>query len=361
MVSIPVITDPQGTERTSLKPWEKFSMKLIKDERDLPFVPLIVKISLTMIPIGIILFVPGIPSWLWYTLAVVYLYLNNLYFKGPFGLMMHCTCHRPFFKKEYEALNKYIPWFLAPFFGHTPETYYAHHIGMHHSENNLEDDISSTMEYKRDSFRDFMRYFSNFFFKGIFQLVGYHRLRKTWPFFVPRIVLGELSFYLMVIILSIVNFPATLVVFILPFLIFRFITMMGNWGQHAFVDPDDPTNLYKSSITCINVKYNHKCWNDGYHISHHLRPAMHWTLHPKHFLDNLDEYKKNDALVFDGLDFLGVFVKLMNKKYDELADHVVNLGNYSSKEEIIAMLKKRTQYIPFSSVEEEPAAPKVAS
>ena len=59
--------------------------------------------------------------------------------------------------------------------------------------------------------------------------------------------------------------------------------MMGNWTQHAFVDGEDPGNAYKNSITCINVKYNKKCWNDGYHISHHIRPAMHWTEHPTFF------------------------------------------------------------------------------
>ncbi len=80
--------------------------------------------------------------------------------------------------------------------------------------------------------------------------------------------------------LSFVNFPATLVVFILPFVISRIIMMVGNWAQHAFIDAGDPSNHYKNSITCINTKYNHKCWNDGYHISHHVKPNMHWTEHP---------------------------------------------------------------------------------
>ncbi len=349
------ITDPQFASKSNYQNWEKLALKFILDERDLPFVPLILRISIFMIPAGLALFIPGLPSWLWWSFALIYLYLNNLYFKGPFGLMMHCTSHRKFVRKEYGWMNYYIPWFLAPFFGHTPETYYAHHIGMHHAENNLDEDISSTMEYKRDSFRDFMRYFANFFFRGIFQLVGYHQGKKTWPFFVPRIILGELSFYVLCIGLSFVNFPATLVVFIIPFLIFRFITMMGNWAQHSFVDPDDPTNLYRSSITCINVKYNHKCWNDGYHISHHLRPGMHWTLHPQHFQDNLETYRSNDALVFDGLDFLQVFVLLMRKRYDTLAQHVVDLGNYQSEEEVIDMLKKRTRYIPFRTLSAVPA------
>jgi len=349
MTSLGTITDPTFVAKNKYSWWEKMALQFIRDERDLPFIPLLFKITFTLIPLAILLYIPGLPAWAWWTAAAAYFLINNFVFKGPFGLMLHCTSHRPFFKKEYEWMNKYIPWVLAPFFGNTPETYYAHHIGMHHAENNLEDDISSTMEYRRDSFSEFLRYFGNFFFKGIFQLLSYHRSKKrNW--FLPRIILGEYGFFLMCILLSLVNFPATLVVFILPFFIFRLITMMGNWTQHAFVDPDDPENLYKSSITCINVKYNHKCWNDGYHISHHIRPSMHWTQHPKHFLDNLDEYRKNEAIVFDGLDFLPVFYHLMRKRYDVLAAHLVDLGNFENEEQAIAMLKKRTRFIPFASM-----------
>ncbi|MEM9922039.1 MAG: fatty acid desaturase, partial [Bacteroidota bacterium] len=103
---------------------------------------------------------------------------------------------------------------------------------------------------------------------------------------------------------------------------------------------------YKNSITCINVKYNHKCWNDGYHISHHQKPAMHWTKHPEFFQKTLHEYAENKAVVFDGIDFLQVFVKLMRRDYDSLAENMLNIDNtFSSKEEAIALLKERTQKI----------------
>ncbi len=338
------ITDPMSSTKDHYHALDRFFLGLIRDERDLPFIYLTLRITFLMMIPGILLFF--LSGWIWWVVAIVYLYLNNLYFKGPFGLMLHCTSHRPFFKKEYHALNYYLPWIVAPFFGHTPETYFVHHIGMHHAENNLEEDESSTMGYQRDDFNEFMRYFWSFFFVGLFELYRYHQKRNR-KHFLTRILAGEISFYLMVIALSLINFPATLVVFILPFLIFRFITMMGNWSQHSFVDPDEPDNLYKSSITCINVKYNHKCWNDGYHISHHIRPNMHWTEHPSHLLNNKESYAQNQALIFDGLDFLQVFVLLMRKRYDVLASHLVNIdGMFSSEKEAIALLKRRTSPIP---------------
>ena len=341
-----LITDPKSSTKTKYHALDRFFIGMIRDERDLPFIYLTLRISLTMIPIGIGLYFAS--GWIWWVMAAIYFYLNNLFFKGPFGLMLHCTSHRPFFKQSYQIFNYYLPWIVAPFFGHTPETYFVHHIGMHHVENNLEDDESSTMPYQRDSFRDFMRYFGDFFFRGIFELYHYHKKRNRKQF-MKRMVTGEIAYYIVVITLSFINFPATLIAFILPFLIFRFITMLGNWAQHAFIDVDDPENLYKSSITCINVKYNHRCWNDGYHISHHIRPNMHWTEHPKHFLTNLDDYAKNKAIVFDGLDFLQVFIHLMNKRYEKLADHLVNINEtFGSKEEAIQALKARTQKIPFA-------------
>ena len=343
MKSLEIITDPVFQKPAAYNGLDRFFLRLIRDERDLPFVHLTLRISLFMLPLAILLYLPFIDGWLWWTIAAGYFFLNNLYFKGPFGLMLHCTSHRPFFK--YNWMNYYLPWVIAPFFGNTPETYYIHHIAMHHVENNLEEDISSTMHYQRDSFSDFLKYLGNFLFFAVFQLYDYQKAKKRYRF-LPRLIVGELSFYGLCLLLCLVDVGATVVVFILPYVIFRIITMVGNWTQHTFVDPDEPDNLYKSSINCINVKYNHRCWNDGYHISHHIRPRLHWTRHPQEFQKNVDQYAANEAIVFDGLDFLQVFYFVMRRRYDVLAHHFVNLeGRYESEEEVIQMLKYRTQKI----------------
>lgn len=337
------ITDPFDSRKSHYNAFERAVLPALKDERDLPFIHLMLRISLTMIPLGVGLYFAS--GWLWWLLAAAYFYLNHLYFKGPFGLMLHCTSHRPMFTKAYGWLNSYLPWVVAPFFGHSPETYFAHHIGMHHAENNLEDDESSTMHYQRDNFREFLRYFWRFFTTGIPSLFRYHQKRKR-KYFMTRLVAGELFFWTLAIILSFVNLAATFMVFLFPFFVFRFVAMVGNWSQHAFIDPTDPGNHYTNSVTCINHPYNHKCWNDGYHISHHIHPSMHWTEHPQHLLDHADEYARNRAFVFEGIDFLGIFLLLMRKRYDVLAQKVVNInGTFASEEEIIALMKERTAFI----------------
>ncbi len=345
MKAFDVITDPVYRPH-QFSAIDKFFLRFIRDERDLPFVYTTILISVTLIPLAVLLYIPGIASWLWWSAAVAYFILNNAIFKGPFGLMMHCTSHRAFFKKEYDFLNHYHPWIIGPLFGQTPETYFSHHIGMHHPENNLPDDESSTMKYQRDSFRGYLHYFGVFFFTGIYHLASYF-IRKKRKRLLYRSVRGEFLFIAGCVVLCFFNWPATLVVFILPFVISRIIMMLGNWAQHAFIDPDDPGNAYKNSITCINTKYNHQCWNDGYHISHHQKPSMHYTEYPVYFQKTIDEYAEHNAVVFDGIHYLHVFFYLMAKRYDLLAKNFVNIGNrFRNDEEVIAFLKSRTRRMP---------------
>ncbi len=222
---------------------EKVFLGYIRDQRDLPFINLTLSITLVLLPLGILLYLPFISGWLWWVLAVGYLLLNNFYFKGPFGLTLHCTCHRKLFKQQYGWANYYLPWVVEPFFGQIPETYFSHHIGMHHPENNLPADKSSTMFYQRDSLKSFLKYFLNFF-AGIFQLSAYFR-QKDRKKMLRNTIGGELAFLLMCLLLSLWSWQATLMVFMLLFLISRLIMMIGNWTQHAFIDRGNP---YKNSI-----------------------------------------------------------------------------------------------------------------
>lgn len=295
--------------------------------------------TLLVIPFAAYLFLPGRFTW-W--LAAIYVVLATGIFLDRFILMLHNTSHRPLFKPRYRWLNLYIPWVLGPFFGETPETYFAHHLGMHHPENNLEEDLSSTMRFRRDHFGDFLRYFFRFFFCGIVELVGYLRRKKrdrlAW-----KALAGELAYLTTVTALLLVNWRAALVVFVVPFLVARFGMMAGNWGQHAFIDPTRLGNSYASSITCINTPYNRRCFNDGYHIGHHVKANRHWTEMPEDFERNRARYAEERAIVFDGLDFFQVWFLLMCGRYDKLARRVVSLdGRARSQDEVIALLRSRT-------------------
>jgi fatty acid desaturase len=319
---------------------ERFLLRYIRDERDLPFLFLCAKIALTIIPVAVALYFAE--GTLWWVLAAVFIALE-IWLMGPFTLMLHNTSHNAFFKREYAWANRLIPWCFCPFMGQSPDTYFSHHIGMHHAENNLLPDTSSTLPYQRDSFIDFLKYYFSFLVLGVAQLARYHRGKNKLSF-MRKALIGEVTLVAVVLFLAWLNWQATLLVFIAPLVIVRFFMMAGNWAQHAFVDSQTPENNYRNSITCINSAYNKQCFNDGYHIGHHLKPHLHWTDMPGDFIKNADKYAENKALVFEGIDYNQIWAMLMLKRYDRLADYLVNVhGMYKSREEAVALMRERTR------------------
>jgi len=336
-----VLSDPTYVAPAEERRVERIAERFIHDRRDIPFLRLMAVTTLTVVTSGLALFVPGLFSW-W--LAAAHLVVV-IYFMGPFVLMLHNTSHRRLFRRPWGFMNYYIPWVLGPFFGESPETYFAHHVGMHHPENNLEGDISSTMHYQRDSVVDFLKYFLRFFFLVLFELTTYLRAKGRRSLMV-RCTIGEVLFWFGVAGLFFVSWRATLCVFALPFIITRFAMMAGNWAQHAFIDRAAPENCYRNSITCINSGYNRRCFNDGYHIGHHIRQTRHWTEMPGDFLANVARYEEEKALVFDGVDFFIVWLMLMGKRYTWLARRYVTLGaTRPSDDELVALMRERTARI----------------
>jgi hypothetical protein len=137
------------------------------------------------------------------------------------------------------------------------------------------------------------------------------------------------------------------VVFIAPVVIVRVLMMCGNWGQHALIDPRAPENCYRNSITCIDSRYNRRCFNDGYHIGHHVKASMHWTDMPGEFVRNRSIYATEGAIVFHQIDFFLVWAMLMTKQFSALARCYVHLGDCPrpSHAAIIAMIRERLQPI----------------
>lgn len=342
MKALTVITDPVYREPVKFSRYERFWLKYINDKRDLPFIHLLTAIHILVIPVAVILYTPLLQGWYWWLAYIPYFYISQMYFKGRFGLMLHCISHRKLFRKQYTWLYNYIVWFICPFFGHTPETYFAHHMGMHHVENNMEDDASSTLPYRRDSLRGFLAYIGRFLLIGPTETFLYFFSRKRKKFYM-RLTFGELTFYLFCVGMCFVNLKATLFVFIIPLVFARIVMMLGNWAQHAFITPGD---FEDNTINCINTKYNKMCWNDGYHAVHHIRPALHYTEIPGEFIKNKDKFAEQKILTFDGIHYLHIFIWLMTKRYDKLADNLVNINNmFSSKEEAMEEMKLRTRKI----------------
>jgi fatty acid desaturase len=340
-----VLTDPRFVSRAGELSWvERTALRFIRDERDLPFVHLCLQITFVQIPLALALFWPGLFQW-W--MAPVYWAVLFGVFFDRYILMLHNTSHRKLFQQPYAWLSFYIPWVLGPFNGQTPGTYFAHHIGMHHAEENLADDLSTTMPFQRDKLTHFLSYWGRFFLFGPIELPIYHA-RKGRTKYLRMTIIGEAGFWLLAALLgSYVSWGPTLTVLVVPVVLARFLMMAGNWAQHAFIDPSDPKNPYRNSIVTINCRYNRRCYNDGYHIGHHESAGRHWTDMPADFEAKRERYIANDAIIFQGVDYFIIWLLLMCRAYNSLADRFVDLRETPrSKEEIIALLQQRVRPIP---------------
>jgi fatty acid desaturase len=277
--------------------------------------------------------------------AAVYLALWG-WLAPPVILMLHNTMHRRFLRSR--ALEHAHPFAMSFFFG-VPTGYREHHLGMHHADDNLPEDLSSTVRYQRDRFSHFLVYFFRFFFLIIVELPAY-LIRKRRFAMARRALLGELAHLTVVGAALAWDFRFGLIAFAIPFAATRFMMMAGNWGQHAFLNPARANDGLSNSITCINSPYNRRCFNDGYHIGHHLKANRHWTELPGDFLAHRDAYARAGAIVFDGLDFFLVSLLLWTGQWRTLARHVVRLdGVDRSDDEVVAMLQARVRPAVFGA------------
>lgn len=201
-----------------------------------------------------------VPSavFLFYRFSYVHAVLHvamQLYYLGTYTLMMHQHIHmRGILAKKpgLRIIDTVFPYIMDPLMGHTWNSYYYHHVKHHHVEGNGPDDLSSTMTYQRDSPLHFLCYVCRFVFFVWLELPLYF-LRKRRTTLALKAGLWELSDYAMLYTLFSLNRNATIFVFLLPLLLLRLGLMIGNWGQHAFVDADEPGSDFRSSITLIDV------------------------------------------------------------------------------------------------------------
>jgi fatty acid desaturase len=332
-----VLTDPIYRPRP-LRALERIIAAIVHDPRDLPFVWLIAAVSATVVPAAVLLMIE--PNFSWWA-ASAYLLVVIGVCQARFLAMYHHIAHRPLFTRRAAFLKQYVNWILGPLFGVPPNGYYAHHILMHHVENNHEGDLSSTMRYQRDSFRDFLRYFFDVF-SGAYYHLPVSLLRRKRYRLARYVFIGGCSYLVLISVVACFNWRAALVVYIIPWAVAMVGFCCTTWGAHAFIDPAAPDNIYRGAVICLNTLYNHVAFNDGYHIVHHVKPTLHWTEMPEEFLANRSTYAREDAIIFQKLDYQAIVFLLMTKRYDVLARHCVHLGTRRSEEETIAILRERT-------------------
>ncbi|MBL8608115.1 MAG: fatty acid desaturase [Myxococcales bacterium] len=348
------ITDPTTAPTYGDGALSRWCKRSLYEARDEVFVRLILKMIVVMtLAMGALFVALRFQVLPWWALGAIYLSLWG-WLVPPVILMLHNTMHRPFIRRP-RVLGKAVPYVMSLYFA-VPTGYAEHHIGMHHYEDNMDEDLSSTMRYRRDSFLHFLVYFLRFFFLVMIELPRY-LAKKRRNAMMRRALLSEWAYDAVAAVALWVDWRFGVIAFVAPYVIVRFMMMAGNWGQHAFVNTARKNDGLSNSITCINTGYNKRAFNDGYHIGHHLKMNRHWTELPKDLIDNVDTYVREGAVVFEGIDFFMVSLLLWTGRWNVLAKKFVRLdGKERSDEDVIRMLKSRVQPIAAWPAAEAPAA-----
>jgi hypothetical protein len=230
-----------------LRPYIRIARSVVRYETDVVMLNHLLLYLATSVPSAVFLFWRF--SWLHGLLHLV----MQFTYMGPYTLMMHQHIHqRGILAKRFRLIDTLFPYITDPLMGHTWNSYFYHHIKHHHVEGNGPDDLSSTIRYQRDDIFHFLHYFGRFLLLIWLELPRYFA-RKGRVSLALKAGFWEGASYAMMYCLWRVNSWAALCTVLLPFILMRIGLMVGNWGQHAFVDDEEPDSDYRSSITLIDV------------------------------------------------------------------------------------------------------------
>ena len=272
----------------------------LQDKRDMPIAWLYWNIMVTMYPALFLLWALP-PSNL---LGASYLIGFNVLYMQRFILAMHYSTHKRLFKKgsclgASEFVNKFNICVVAPVFGIPCNTYWLHHVVMHHVDNNAwNKDLSATEGYQRDSFKHWLWYWVRFMVGSWVELPYYAFRKKRWDLFAGCFLgmAGTMGAYAYAHALNPITSFWTMAA---PFIAVSTAMMFGNWSQHAFIKPEDPRCNFGLAYTVLNHPDNQKSFNDGWHTLHHVNSQLHWSEFPETFVKRLAEHAEKDSLVFD--------------------------------------------------------------
>lgn len=237
----------ETVDRLLVEPYTAWAEKIVRRPTDVVFMTHIIIYLCTSVPSAIALFW----HFSWYH-GVVH-WLMQTWYSGAFTLMLHNHIHNNgILAKEYTWLDNMWPYILEPLMGHTWNSYYYHHVKHHHVENNGPGDLSSTLRYQRDELLHFLCYVGRFLAFVAIELPLYF-FRNNKPSLAIRSAIFEFASYGLIYLLAQCNLRSTVFVLIIPLLQLRVGLMIGNWGQHALVDEQDPDSDFRSSITLIDV------------------------------------------------------------------------------------------------------------
>jgi beta-carotene hydroxylase len=215
-------------------------------------------------------------NWPWYLAAVFVVLVRQV------DLVEHNHSHVPIFHRD--ALNELLGWMCFLSNGVPLEFYEVHHVRNHHRFNQKFDaggqDWSSLYGFTSTHFPDKpvgLAYYVLTFpvittCHCLLTILRAPGSKMSWRFVRSTVVVSLCSAALLFI-----HPWKFLLFFLLPWTVVVFAMGRNNYSHHlgcAMTNPYDSAN--------VNLRMYSRLlgFNIGYHVAHHLRPGLHWSLLP---------------------------------------------------------------------------------
>jgi len=256
--------------------------------------------------------------------------------------------------KEGHNFGLYKKWFreyvghffensLGMFYGTVPWNFTTSHVAIHHKLDGGVGDTFYQWDLNRSSVHDFMLYVTRIFL----HMIGYSSLK----YFVANglkkqqeVLRGGVITYCCtgVILLAITRSPMFVFwIYLQPLFCMSYFLALLNFGFHGFVEFDEAGE----HIECVNattiINGDDDYFGEDDHMAHHYNQNVYFRDLPALQASKLEEFKKYKASVFQKLSIVELSIFVLLGLWDKLAEHYVDYSGTMSKEEIMAMLKRR--------------------
>ena len=230
--------------------------------------------------------------------------------------LIHKECHGRIFKPS--QMNHVFEYIVGPFHGILPGNYSLAHVYIHHKYDNSIEDITTVIDFPRDSFINFLGYSYRYLLYSLnLSTIVFFYNTQQWKKCRQAILC---TVYYLGFLFSWAYFvsPTFAIVYLFyPVLQSNFIISAINYTWHAFIQPGDAQNRHINSTTIYNGEYF--ILEEEYHAIHHLYAGVHWTKHKTLYERHLKDCKTPTC--FYNINVFELWGMIVFRSYDKLAEN----------------------------------------
>lgn len=257
--------------------------------------------------------------------------------------------HNPrLYKKEVQAIfGNFFENGLGIFFGNVPWNFTTSHIKIHHATNGSYGDTFYLWDFDRSDPCGFMVYVHRI----LLHMLGISSIR----FFrangrddkADQLTQGVYTYLLagLAILAVTRSFSFVFWMFLQPMFCMTYFLALINIGFHGFLEFDESGNhVAMVDSTCI-IDGDDDVFGEDDHMAHHYNTGVYFKDLKEHQAGKVSEFQRTKASVFRKLSIAELSIFIILGIWDKLAEHYVDFSGEMTKEEIIAMLKRRSAVV----------------